>query len=99
MTTQGKRIKEVRKLLNLSQSDFGAKLGVSKQYVSNLEADRNVLNNEKLVSLLLDLNVSLDYLIGGYGEPFLRSGAEHFEDIKGEILKEVEIMLRKRGIN
>lgn len=70
MTTQGKRLKRIRQTLNLSGEEFGAKIGVSKQYVSNLEADRNVLNNEKLVLLLVDLNVNLNYLIGGKGRMF-----------------------------
>ena len=71
MTTQGKRLKKIRLALGLSGEDFGKKIGVSKQYISNLEADRNILNNEKLVSLLVDFNVNLNYLIAGKGEIFI----------------------------
>lgn len=71
MTTQGKRLKKIRLALGLSGEDFGKQIGVSKQYVSNLEADRNVLNNEKLVSLLFDFGVNLNYLIAGKGEMFI----------------------------
>lgn len=71
MTTQGKRLKKIRLALGLSGEDFGKKIGVSKQYISNLEADRNILNNEKLVSLLVDFNVNLNYLIAGKGEMFI----------------------------
>jgi transcriptional regulator with XRE-family HTH domain len=93
--TQGQRLKKIRKMLELSQDTLGAKLNVSKQYISNLEADRNLLNNEKLVSLLIDFNVNLNYLLGGIGEPF---NPAQFEDVKDEILKEVEEMLKRRGI-
>lgn len=95
MSTQGSRLKEVRKELKLSQEEFGKKIGVSKQYVSNLEADRNFLNNEKLVSLLVDFNVSTDYILGGIGQPFI---PPKYEDVKDEIMKEVEEMLKRRGL-
>lgn len=71
MTSQGKRLKNIRTALNLSGEEFGKKIGVSRQYVSNLEADRNVLNNEKLVLLSDDLNVNLNYLFTGKGEMFI----------------------------
>ena len=95
MTTQGSRLKEIRLSLKLSQEEFGRKINVSKQYVSNLEANRNVLNNEKLVSLLLDFNVNLNFLIGGIGQPF---NPPQYEDVKDEILKQVETMLKNRGL-
>ena len=95
MTTQGKRLKKIRLALNLSGEEFGKRIGVSKQYVSNLEADRNVLNNEKLVSLLVDFNVNLNYLIAGQGEMF---NAPKFEDVRGEILNEVDKLLKARGL-
>lgn len=73
MSTQGQHLKNIRKSLNLSQEALGERLNVSKQYISNLEADRNVLNNEKMVSLLLDFNVNLNYLFNGQGPMFLTS--------------------------
>jgi len=95
MSTQGIRLKKIRQELNLSQEQFGIKIGVSKQYVSNLEADRNVLNNEKLVSLLVDFNVNLNYLIGGVGQPFI---APQFEQVQPELAVEVRKILREEGL-
>lgn len=95
MSTQGIRLKKIRQELNLSQEQFGSKIGVSKQYVSNLEADRNVLNNEKLVSLLVDFNVNLNYLIGGVGKPF---NAPEFEQVRSDIALEVRQILREEGL-
>ena len=96
MTTQGERIKEIRTALKLSQQEFGKIINVSKQYVSNLESNRNILNNEKLVSLLVDLNVNINYILAGIGQPFNPS---KFEDVRSEILSEVEKMLKEKGIN
>lgn len=95
MTTQGKRLKKIRQALNLSGEEFGVKIGVSKQYVSNLEADRNVLNNEKLVSLLVDLNINLNYLIGGIGDMF---NPPPFEQVQGELVLKVREILRSEGV-
>ena len=65
MTTQGKRLKNIRQALNLTQAEFGARLNISKQFYSNIETDRTMLNNEKLVLLFKDYNVNLNYLLGG----------------------------------
>ena len=65
MTTQGKRLKNIRQALNLTQAEFGARLNISKQFYSNIETDRTLLNNEKLVLLFKDYNVNLNYLLGG----------------------------------
>lgn len=93
MTTQGSRLRKIRQELKLSQDMFGQKIGVSKQYVSNLEADRNVLNNEKLVLLLVDFNVNLNYLVGGIGKMF--NTIEPTDDV---LANKVRKILREEGV-
>ncbi len=66
MSTQGKRLKAIRQALKLTQEQLGSALGISKQFYSNIETDRTLLNNEKLVLLLKDYNVNLNYLLGGF---------------------------------
>lgn len=95
MTTQGKRLKKIRQALNLSGEEFGVKIGVSKQYVSNLEADRNILNNEKLVSLLLDFNVNINYLLCGVGDMFIPA---QFEQVQDDLVLRVREILRSEGV-
>ena len=65
MSTQGKRLKNIRTALELTQEQLGLALGISKQFYSNIETDRTLLNNDKLVLLLKDYNVNLNYLLGG----------------------------------
>ena len=95
MSTQGARIKEIRTALNLSQEEFGVIFDITKQFVSHLEKDRVYLNNDKLVKLLVDYNVNINYLLGGIGKPF---NPPKYEDVKEDILKEVEQMLKDRGL-
>ena len=65
MSTQGKRLKNIRTALYMTQEQIGVALGISKQFYSNIETDRTLLNNDKLVLLLKDYNVNLNYLLGG----------------------------------
>ena len=81
----------------MSQELFGEKLDVSKQYISNLESDRNLLNNEKLVLLLVDFNVNLNWLIGGKGEMFNETISKSFVTENDFDLR-VEAVLKRKGL-
>ena len=56
----GKRIKEQRKRLNLTQSELAYKLGVSENYISMLERGVKFPRYETLVALLNALDTSAD---------------------------------------
>lgn len=70
--TQGQRLKKIRQSLGLTQSEIGVALSMSKQYFSKAETDTIVLNNRQLVTLLVDYNVNVNYLLAGRGEMFLQ---------------------------
>lgn len=91
MSTQGKRLKAIRQALKLTQEQLGNALGISKQFYSNIETDRTLLNNEKLVLLLKDYNVNLNFLLGGFLPMF--NGKNSIEDdfelkVKNILIKE-----------
>ena len=73
METQGERIKKIRLQLNMQQDKFGEGIGVTKQFISNIERDIGFLSGDKLKSLLLNYNVNINYLLAGIGEMFLSS--------------------------
>lgn len=99
METQGQRLKRIRLSLRLSQEEFGKIFNISKQYVYGLEKDKLTLNNEKLVKLLLDYKININYLLCGIGEMFLEdSETEAYTDIRNEILNEVRQMLITEGL-
>ena len=95
MSTQGQRLKKIRLELNLSQDELGKKLGVSKQYISNIEADRNVLNNEKLVLLLSDFNININYILAGVDSPFVSCDSANITD---DFRKNVRLILKEEGL-
>lgn len=86
MSTQGKRLKNIRNRLNLTQEQLGLALGISKQFYSNIETDRTLLNNEKLVLLFKDYNVNLNYLLGGI--------LPMFNNEKGSVVDDFELRVK-----
>lgn len=66
------RIRAVRKALKLSQKDFGAKLGVSRDVVGNIEYGR-VPPKEPFVALLChQYKVNRSWLETGKGDMFVK---------------------------
>ena len=68
--TQGERVREIRKSLNLTLEKFGEKLGVKKNAISQLENERNSLTDQMAKSICREYNVNYDYLVYGEGEMF-----------------------------
>lgn len=66
-----KRLKELRKLLNLSQEEFGNKLGVTKATISRLESGVNSLTEQMLKSICREYNVNYLWLTEGTGDMFM----------------------------
>lgn len=95
MTTQGLRLKKIRQTLGLSQEEFGAIFDIKKQFVSNIEKDHVVLNNDKLVKLLVDYKVNINYLLAGIGSMFL--GQDKKPDNFKSDVKQAIIELMREG--
>ncbi|KXT60107.1 MULTISPECIES: helix-turn-helix domain-containing protein [Lactococcus] len=59
----GKRIREYRKIYNLSQEQLADKIFVSRQTVSNWENDKTYPDIQSIISLAILFNISLDEFI------------------------------------
>lgn len=68
--TQGERVREIRKELNLTLEKFGEKLGVGKTAISKIEKGENSLTDQMLKAICREYNVNYDYLVNGEGEMF-----------------------------
>lgn len=64
------RIKEVRKALELSQEEFGKKLGVSRGVIVNMELSRAEIKPLFIEHLCSVFNVNEEWLRNGTGEMF-----------------------------
>ena len=64
MLSLGKKIRELRKEKDVSQTTLGKHLGVGKTTISNYETGYSTPDNEVLIKLAKYFNVSVDYLLG-----------------------------------
>lgn len=71
--TQGERIKELRKALNLTLEKFGARLGLKKNTLSAIETGRNSLTEQNAIAICREFNVDYIWLTTGEGEMFIDS--------------------------
>lgn len=95
MSDLAERLKEIRKTKSLTQQELGQILGVSKQAVANIESGHNKPSIEFISKLIENLNINSNWFLIGQGEMF---NASDFEDIKTEVLEEVNRILTKYGI-
>ena len=68
--TQGERVREIRKSLNLTLEKFGEKLGVGKTAISKIEKNERSLTEQMAKSICREYNVNYEYLVHGEGEMF-----------------------------
>lgn len=94
------RIKELRKVLGLSQDEFGRRLGLTRGAITNIE-----LNKTEPKPLLIDLicrefNVNETWLRTGEGEMFVPiTRDEEIEEFVGRLLHDESDSFRKRLIS
>ncbi|MCU5414788.1 helix-turn-helix domain-containing protein [Bacillus wiedmannii] len=60
----GKRVKEIRAELKMSQSQFAESIGVSKSLISLIELSRKNPSVETINKIAKKGNVSVDYIMG-----------------------------------
>lgn len=68
--TQGERVKEIRKNLDLTLEKFGEKLGVGKTAISKIEKNERSLTDQMAKSICREFNVNYEYLVHGKGDMF-----------------------------
>lgn len=64
------RVKLIRQTMNMSQTEFAKKIGVSQQTLSALENESRPLSDRNIISLCSVFNVNENWLRTGDGEMF-----------------------------
>ena len=77
--TQGEKVKEIRKTLNLTMEKFGEKLGVGKTAISKIEKDERNLTEQMAKSICREYNVNEEWLKYGFGEMFIQKPNDELE--------------------
>ena len=66
----GKRIKKVRNDMELSQTEFGARMGYSRDIIGNTEAERVEMKPYLIKSICSVYNVNEQWLLTGEGDMY-----------------------------
>jgi len=61
----GKRIKQRRQILKITQQELAQALGLTPQHISAIEQDKRTPSIACLAKLAEELGVSIDYLVSG----------------------------------
>ena len=89
------RVKELRKMLNLSQESFGENLGIQKASISRIEKGVNKLTNIVANLICKTYNVNYLWLTEGKGEMFEAPGSA-LDDLAMQYdLNEIDLYLIK----
>lgn len=91
----GKKLKEIRKHLSATQEEMAKLMDLSPRTYVSYERDENNPPYSMLVNLCKKYNVNLNWFIADVGESF---NAPEYEDVKEEVLNEVDRILIKYGI-
>ena len=62
--TVGEKIKELRKLKNISQTELGKILGTTQDTISLWELNKSLPDIEMLKKICIEFSVSSDYMLG-----------------------------------
>lgn len=65
------RFKELRIALNLTQQEFGDKLGLLKSAISKIESNKQNVTEQLILIVCREFNVSEEWLRNGTGEMFI----------------------------
>ncbi len=79
------RLKFLRKKMQLNQTEFADKLGISQTYYSDIERGLKGFSSTVLLSLYA-LNVNLDWLISGNGDMFRSSEAPSTDPLLSDLV-------------
>ena len=80
-----KRLKELRKFLKLSQTAFGAKLGVSRDVINNFENGRVELKDNFIQLICLKFSINENWLRTGEGDMYRKTTSERLDEIAKEL--------------
>ena len=91
MNDMNNRIKLLRKNLNLSQEEFGTRIGITRASISNIEKGTRNMSEQTVKSIYREFNVSPLWLKTGEGDIFLKFPDTLLDELADEYkLTEIE---------
>ncbi|MCP5053055.1 MAG: helix-turn-helix domain-containing protein [bacterium] len=75
----GMRLREIRELLGRTLKEMQQLTGVSLSYISDFERGKKMPSSKYLKALALEFDISLDYVVKGYGHMSMSENIEQSE--------------------
>lgn len=97
---ENERIRELRKKINLTQEEFGQRIGLKKNSVSQIETGTNTVTDQVRHSICREFSVNENWLRTGEGEmlvPFDRTSEISY--FMGSLLREEGDTFKKRFVS
>ena len=92
--TTGERVKELRNALNLTQTEFGSRIGVSRNSVASYESGVRNMNDYILKNICRTFNADYFWLTEGIGDMFL----DVPDNTIDELIDEYQINLNQKPL-
>jgi len=67
----GKRLKNIRKALNLNQTDFGSRINLSQTTIGQYEKETRPITERVISQLVSEFHINEEYLRHGTGDMFI----------------------------
>lgn len=71
-----KRIKEIRKMLDMTQAEFSSKIGLSRNFIAQIETGAKMPSDRTISDICREFNINKDWLLTGNGEPTIEACQE-----------------------
>ncbi|MEI3521021.1 MAG: helix-turn-helix transcriptional regulator [Anaerosacchariphilus sp.] len=98
--TQGERLRNIRKTLNLTLEKFGEKLGVGKTAISKLEKGENSITDQMMLSICREYNVNENWLRTGEGDMFIKmTRNDELSQFVGQLMATEDDSFKKRLVS
>lgn len=93
------RIRELRKELGLTQSEFGSRLGVKGNTVTGYESGTRVPSDAIIFSICREFDVNEDWLRTGSGDMFItKTRSQEIVDFMSELMDDPDDSFKRRFI-
>lgn len=93
------RIRELRKELGLTQSEFGGRLGVKGNTVTGYESGTRVPSDAIIFSICREFDVNEDWLRTGSGDMFItKTRSQEIVDFMSELMNDPDDSFKRRFI-
>lgn len=98
MNALNERIKKVRKALDLTQQEFGKKIGMKQNTIALIEGGRNT-SDQTIFAICREFNVNETWLRTGEGDMFVpMSRDDQITDFVADVLKDEDDSFKRRFV-